>query len=442
MVPGNGHAQGGRHRLILADGLEGPSEPASPDGVQQVDHRHQGQRDVQRPNQPGDVVAAHGTAGQAFGVEIDGQHHLDEGKRGDGLVDTPQTGERDGENPADRGAEDRRRDQRELGGDTVAGRQDRRAVGADGRDARDRHREDAGLEDDVLRTGEAGVKQDLQQRDPQTGDGEDEDRERVEGKPQDLRLRPALRERDQHHVDADGGDDRAELLLAVGAQPPECHQLDQHRERTADRRRGQEGGPKRQTQLDQVQRDKRADHEDGAMRKIENFVNAEHEVEPQGEQRINAANENPVDELLQKHFASQCGANPGRALARDAMSGKRGCLPGPLRCGAGLCGACTVHIDGRAVRSCQVSAGAVGDGRIVTIEGLSAAGDHPVQRAWIDEQVPQCGYCQPGMIMAAAALLAAVPKPSDREIAEAMTNLCRCGTYPRVTAAIKRAASV
>ena len=109
-------------------------------------------------------------------------------------------------------------------------------------------------------------------------------------------------------------------------------------------------------------------------------------------------------------------------------------------CGAGLCGACTVHFDGAAIRSCITALADVEGGEITTIEGLSADGSHPVQQAWLAEQVPQCGYCQPGMIMAAAALLADTPQPSDADINAAMTNLCRCGTYDRVRKAIHRAA--
>jgi isoquinoline 1-oxidoreductase alpha subunit len=110
-------------------------------------------------------------------------------------------------------------------------------------------------------------------------------------------------------------------------------------------------------------------------------------------------------------------------------------------CGAGLCGACTVHLDGAAIRSCITPLAEVEGGEITTIEGLSADGSHRVQQAWLAEQVPQCGYCQPGMIMAAAALLADTPKPSDADIDAAMTNLCRCGTYDRVRKAIHRAAT-
>ena len=109
-------------------------------------------------------------------------------------------------------------------------------------------------------------------------------------------------------------------------------------------------------------------------------------------------------------------------------------------CGAGLCGACTVHVNGQAQRSCITPVSTVVDARITTIEGLSRDSSHPVQRAWIAEQVPQCGYCQSGMIMAAAALLQDKPKPSPADIAEAMTNVCRCGAYPRVERAIQRAA--
>jgi isoquinoline 1-oxidoreductase subunit alpha len=109
-------------------------------------------------------------------------------------------------------------------------------------------------------------------------------------------------------------------------------------------------------------------------------------------------------------------------------------------CGAALCGACTVHVDGEAMRSCSVALEDVAGKRITTIEGLSGDRSHPLQRAWIAEQVPQCGYCQSGMIMAAAALLAARPKPSDADIAGAITNICRCGTYARIRKAIHAAA--
>jgi isoquinoline 1-oxidoreductase subunit alpha len=110
-------------------------------------------------------------------------------------------------------------------------------------------------------------------------------------------------------------------------------------------------------------------------------------------------------------------------------------------CGIGACGACTVHVDGQALRSCVTPLGAVQGKAVTTIEGLGSP-DHPhaVQLAWLAEQVPQCGYCQSGMLMAAAALLARTSKPSDADIDAAMTNLCRCGTYPRVRAAIKLAA--
>jgi isoquinoline 1-oxidoreductase subunit alpha len=110
-------------------------------------------------------------------------------------------------------------------------------------------------------------------------------------------------------------------------------------------------------------------------------------------------------------------------------------------CGMGLCGACTVHLDGEAVRACQTTVSSVGTKKITTIEGLSADNSHSVQRAWIAEQVPQCGYCQPGQIMSAAALLAKTPKPTDDQIDSAMGgNLCRCGMYQRIRRAIHRAA--
>ncbi|MBS1256727.1 MAG: Isoquinoline 1-oxidoreductase subunit alpha [Deltaproteobacteria bacterium] len=111
-------------------------------------------------------------------------------------------------------------------------------------------------------------------------------------------------------------------------------------------------------------------------------------------------------------------------------------------CGIEQCGACTVHVNGRAVRSCGISVGEVAGSAITTIEGLSPDNSHPAQQAWIEVDVPQCGYCQTGMIMAAAALLERSPKPSDREIDRAVTNICRCGTYNQVRAAIHRAAQL
>src|SRR5215469_12897248 len=110
-------------------------------------------------------------------------------------------------------------------------------------------------------------------------------------------------------------------------------------------------------------------------------------------------------------------------------------------CGMGLCGACTVHLNGDAVRSCQTAVGSVGSKKVTTIEGLSPDRSHPVQRAWIAEQVPQCGYCQSGQIMQAAAFLSKHPRPTREEIDQAMSgNICRCGTYHRIRRAIKRAA--
>jgi len=112
-------------------------------------------------------------------------------------------------------------------------------------------------------------------------------------------------------------------------------------------------------------------------------------------------------------------------------------------CGAGLCGACTVHIDGQASRSCQTLVRTLQNKTVVTIEGLSANGTHPVQRAWASLNVPQCGYCQAGQIMTAAALLARIAQPTDEDIDRTMVgNICRCGTYQRIRAAIKLAAGV
>ncbi len=108
-------------------------------------------------------------------------------------------------------------------------------------------------------------------------------------------------------------------------------------------------------------------------------------------------------------------------------------------CGIAACGACTVHVDGRAVRSCSFPLAAAEGRKVTTIEGLSRDRFHPVQQAWIKEQVPQCGYCQSGMIMAAAALLAEKPRPTDAEIDAAVTNICRCGTYQRIRKAIHAA---
>lgn len=109
-------------------------------------------------------------------------------------------------------------------------------------------------------------------------------------------------------------------------------------------------------------------------------------------------------------------------------------------CGIAECGACTVHIDGAATRSCVIAINTVAGKDVTTIEGLSPERSHPVQRAWIAEDVPQCGYCQSGQVMAAAALLEANPTPTDAEIDAVMTNICRCGTYQRIRAAIHRAA--
>jgi aerobic-type carbon monoxide dehydrogenase small subunit (CoxS/CutS family) len=112
-------------------------------------------------------------------------------------------------------------------------------------------------------------------------------------------------------------------------------------------------------------------------------------------------------------------------------------------CGVSRCGACTVHVNGQAIRSCVTTVSSVVGKEVVTIEGLSADNSHPVQRAWIEDDVPQCGYCHSGQIMSAAALLARIPSPTDADIDEAMAgNLCRCGTYQRIRRAIHRAAAI
>jgi isoquinoline 1-oxidoreductase alpha subunit len=112
-------------------------------------------------------------------------------------------------------------------------------------------------------------------------------------------------------------------------------------------------------------------------------------------------------------------------------------------CGIAQCGACTIHLDGVAMRSCQLPIATVGDKKVTTIEGLSEKGDHPIQQAWLEHDVPQCGYCQAGQIMSAAALLKSNPNPTDQDIDQAMNgNICRCGTYLRIKAAIKTAAEL
>jgi isoquinoline 1-oxidoreductase alpha subunit len=112
-------------------------------------------------------------------------------------------------------------------------------------------------------------------------------------------------------------------------------------------------------------------------------------------------------------------------------------------CGQALCGACTVHLDGEAVLSCQTPVSAASGRKVTTIEGLSESGDHPLQRAWVELAVPQCGFCQPGQLMSAAALLAQNPSPTDADVDTALhANLCRCGVYQRIRAAVQRAAQL
>ena len=129
------------------------------------------------------------------------------------------------------------------------------------------------------------------------------------------------------------------------------------------------------------------------------------------------------------------GSTPLLWALRDAL----GLTGTKFGCGAAQCGACVVHVDGKAVRSCVTPTAAAAGKEVVTIEGLSPTGDHPLQKAWRELQVPQCGYCQSGQIMSAAALLAKNPRPSDDEIDRSMAgNICRCGTYTRIRAAIKK----
>ncbi len=133
------------------------------------------------------------------------------------------------------------------------------------------------------------------------------------------------------------------------------------------------------------------------------------------------------------------GATPLLWVLREQL----GLTGAKYSCGIGLCGACTVHVDGKAVRSCVVPVGSLSEAQnIVTIEGLSADGSHPVQQAWAELDVPQCGYCQPGMIMAAAALLDRNANPSDADIDANLPNICRCGTYNRVRHGVHRAVEI
>jgi aerobic-type carbon monoxide dehydrogenase small subunit (CoxS/CutS family) len=138
----------------------------------------------------------------------------------------------------------------------------------------------------------------------------------------------------------------------------------------------------------------------------------------------------------QSHTVNVPGDMPLLWVLRDTL----GLTGTKFGCGIAQCGACTVHLAGVVTRSCMTPVATVGTRPITTIEGLSADGTHPVQRAWIAEEVPQCGYCQSGQVMAAAALLATHPHPSDADIDGAMTNICRCGTYQRIRRAVHRAA--
>ena len=141
----------------------------------------------------------------------------------------------------------------------------------------------------------------------------------------------------------------------------------------------------------------------------------------------------------QAHVVEVEGGTPLLWVLRETL----GLTGTKFGCGMALCGACTVHLNGQAVRSCQVPVNAVGDQPVTTIEGLSTNRSHPVQQAWIEHDVPQCGYCQSGQIMSASALLATTPKPTDTDIDNAMAgNICRCGTYQRIRNAIHLAADL
>ena len=148
-------------------------------------------------------------------------------------------------------------------------------------------------------------------------------------------------------------------------------------------------------------------------------------------------------ELTLNGAAVQLDAAPGTPLLW-AIREKAGLTGTKFGCGVGACGACTVHVDGRAVRSCSVPVETVAGREVTTIEGLAPSPDelHPIQRAWIEHQVPQCGYCQSGMIMAVAAFLEDNPTPSDEELAAAVTNICRCGTYHRIRNAVRSVTGV
>jgi isoquinoline 1-oxidoreductase subunit alpha len=134
---------------------------------------------------------------------------------------------------------------------------------------------------------------------------------------------------------------------------------------------------------------------------------------------------------------------PGETPLLWTLRDEMGLTGTKFGCGMALCGACTVHLDGQPIRSCVTPLAAIGSKKVLTIEGLSSDRSHPVQQAWIELDVPQCGYCQSGQIMSAAALLAQTPTPSDADIDAAMSgNICRCGTYQRIRAAIHRAAQL
>jgi aerobic-type carbon monoxide dehydrogenase small subunit (CoxS/CutS family) len=185
--------------------------------------------------------------------------------------------------------------------------------------------------------------------------------------------------------------------------------------------------------------------ETGSARKLVRYLAQHYTVgEKKGESMTKRIDANAFPQLKlnvnrKEHTAAVAPDTPLLWVIRENL----GLTGTKFGCGIALCGACTVHVDGEAVRSCRTPVLDVVGKEITTIEGLSADGDHPVQKAWIEDEVPQCGYCHSGQIMTAAALLAENPKPTDEDIDDAMSdNICRCGTYQRIRRAIHRASQM